>query len=70
MDYEKFYKEHIPRSHLPSDYGGSLASVDELHKKSCQKLMDLKDYFIFEEQQANFEFDDLVDEHLNEFNSK
>lgn len=68
MDYEKFYENFVPKSHLPSDYGGDLESLEELHKKSCKKITGLKDYFLFEEQQAKLEFDPLVDEHFEELN--
>lgn len=57
MDYEKFYKECIPRSHLPSDFGGDLASIEELHKENRQHIMNLRDYFLLEEQQSNKDFD-------------
>jgi hypothetical protein len=70
MNWSEFYEKHIPQSHLPSDYGGTLDSVDELHKKHCEKLMALKDYFVYEEKQANFEFDEFVDEFLDEMNSQ
>lgn len=57
MDFEKFYAEHIPKSCLPSDFGGDLESVAELHKKHCTELVGLRNYFIAEEQQAAFKFD-------------
>lgn len=57
MDYEKFYAEHIPKSCLPSDFGGDLESVEELHEKHCAELMGLRNYFIAEEQQAELKFD-------------
>lgn len=68
MDYEEFYRDHVPKSHLPSDYGGDLESVENLHQNHVQKLMSLKDYFKFEEMQANFEFDSFVDDFLDEVN--
>lgn len=57
MDYEKFYEEHIPKSSLPSDFGGDLESVAELHEKHSKDLMRLRNYFIAEEQQAALKFD-------------
>ena len=57
MDYEKFYKEHIPKSCLPSDFGGDLESVAELHEKHTKELMRLRNYFIMEEQQAALKLD-------------
>lgn len=68
MDYEAFYRDHVPKTHLPSDYGGDLESIEILHQKHTEKLMTLKDYFKFEEMQANFEFDSMVDEFLDEMN--
>lgn len=82
MDWEKFYSECIPKSHLPSglwavtnfvfislfwfqhllDFGGDLASVEELHKLHRIKLMGLRDYFVMEEQQMNRTFDQYTDE--------
>jgi len=57
MDYEKFYEDHIPKSSLPSDFGGDLESVAELHEKHCKELMRLRNYFTAEEQQAALKFD-------------
>ena len=68
MDYEEFYKKFVPKTHLPSDYGGTLESVEKLHEKSREKLENLKDYFIYEEQQSNLEFDEFVDEFFEEMN--
>lgn len=62
MDYEKFYEECIPKSHLPSDFGGDLESVEELHEKHRKGLLELRDYFLMEEKQQNCEFDDHADE--------
>lgn len=59
IDYEKFYKEHIPKSHLPSDFGGDLPSVAELHKKHREELMTLRDYFLMEDRQRTSEFDEF-----------
>jgi hypothetical protein len=56
MDYEKFYEEHIPKSCLPSDYGGDLDSIEELHKKHKELLMSQNEYFLLEEKQMNLEF--------------
>lgn len=58
MDYEKFYKEHVPRSSLPSEYGGDLKSCLELHQKHRSSLMKLREYFIIEERVMNFELEE------------
>lgn len=58
MDMEKFYKEHVPKSCLPSDFGGDLASVKELHDAHCEEFMRLRPYFLAEEKQTALQFDD------------
>lgn len=63
MDYEKFYEEWIPKSHLPSDYGGDLESTEDLHEKQRKKFMEMHDYFLLEEQQKNYECDQFADEY-------
>lgn len=50
IDWENFYEKHIPRSCLPSDYGGDLESVEVLSKKNLAELKNLKDYFEIEEE--------------------
>lgn len=62
MDYEKFYSECVPKSHLPSDFGGDLESVEVLHNKHRESLMELRDYFMMEEQQANLSYEEYVEE--------
>lgn len=62
MDYEKFYEECIPKTHLPSDFGGDLESVEVLHRNHRKSLMELRDYFLMEEHQKNAAFDAYVDE--------
>lgn len=66
MDYQKFYKECVPKSHLPSDYGGDLESVETLHKRHREQLMEVRDFFLLEEQQKNYYFDKYVDEYGEE----
>jgi len=56
-DLESFYKEHIPKSNLPSDYGGDLGSIEELHTKQRKAFMEMRGYFLTEEKQKNFEYD-------------
>lgn len=56
MDYEKFYEECIPKSCLPSDYGGDLASVAELHKQTWKEMNEISEYFKLEERACNLEF--------------
>lgn len=54
---EKFYKECIPRSSLPSDFGGDCESVEVLHKRHCEEMIKLRNYFVNEEKQANGFYD-------------
>ena len=61
-DLEHFYKEHIPKSNLPSDYGGDLESIEELHKKQREEFMEMREYFLMEEKQIHFEYDKFADE--------
>lgn len=53
IDWNEFYENHIPKSHMPSDYGGDLESVEDLSKKTRNKLMEADGYFKYEE---NFVF--------------
>lgn len=57
MDFEKFYAEHIPKSSLPSDFGGELESVAELHDKHSKELKSLRNFFLAEEEQAALRLD-------------
>jgi hypothetical protein len=59
MDYEKFYQEFIPKSCLPSDYGGDLESIEILHNKNRENLQQMREYFLIEERLMNFEFDQI-----------
>lgn len=64
MDFEKFYTEHIPKSSLPSDYGGDLESIAELHDKHCTELKILRNFFLAEEQQAALKLDVICKNNL------
>jgi hypothetical protein len=50
INWEKFYEDCIPKSHLPSNYGGDLESVEVLHEKTCQKIIELAEYFECDEK--------------------
>lgn len=62
MDHDKVY-EHIPKSHLPMEYGGELESIKELNQKQRRIFENLREYFVYEEMQAKKEFDDFADEY-------
>lgn len=62
-DYSAFFEKFIPRSHMPSDYGGDLKSIAELHDENRKYLVEMRDYFLCETDQANLKFEDrLVNE--------
>lgn len=61
-DYAEFYQKFIPRSHMPSDYGGNLESLKELHEQNRKLLSDTREYFIMEEQQMKL----YLEEHAND----
>ena len=66
VDYSKFHETQVPKSHLPNEFGGTLGTLDELQEKSVELFMNLRDYFVLEEKQANFEFDDYINDHPDE----
>ncbi|CAG9803040.1 unnamed protein product [Chironomus riparius] len=49
LDYNEFFEKYVPRHCMPSDYGGSLQSFDELYSKNVETLMSMKEYFSLEE---------------------
>jgi hypothetical protein len=57
VDMEKFYAECIPRTSLPSDFGGTCESVEVLHKRHCEEFKRLRPFFLAEERQAALELD-------------
>ena len=65
MDYEQFYKDYIPKSCLPSDFGGDLESVEVLHQKHCKEFQRLKPYFDWEEEQASLNVQNMKSLNLN-----
>ena len=50
-DFKNFHN-FIPRSSLPSDFGGELKSIEKLHQKHCQEFSRLRKFFIEEEKEA------------------
>lgn len=63
MDFEKFYKEHIPKSCLPSNYGGDLDDIEKINKQQLKAFAEMRDYFLMEEQQVNGVYDNFADEY-------
>jgi hypothetical protein len=68
MNFEDFFNKHIPKSHMPKDYGGDLETVKELHEKNHKRLYEMREYFLSEEKQVNYEFEDRVVENNNNNN--
>lgn len=60
VNWDEFYANQIPKSHLPGDaeYGGDLEKVAILHEKSLEKLAKFEDYFKAEE---NLIYDNVKD---------
>lgn len=64
-NYEEFFEKYIPRSHMPSDYGGDLASCEDLHEENRKLLLSMREYFNNEVLQANLKLEDRVVESNN-----
>lgn len=47
----EFYKNVISNRSLPKEFGGELASADELHNQFRKEFIALRDYFREEEEQ-------------------
>lgn len=62
MDFEEFYKNHVPRHCLPADYGGVLQSMETLHLQNLEKIALLKKYWIYEEDHLKQKYDKFTDE--------
>lgn len=48
---DDFYKNIISNRNLPKEFGGDLASADELHNQFKTEFLALRDYFQGEEDQ-------------------
>lgn len=52
MNYDDFHRDWIPKECLPSDLGGTLPSIEQLHNEFTKKeLINLREYFQAEEEQ-------------------
>jgi hypothetical protein len=60
-NFEEFFKNHIPKSHMPSDYGGDCDSLEVLNQKTADMLIKLKNYFILEEEHMKGNLDEEKD---------
>lgn len=59
-DYSEFFNKFIPRSHMPSDYGGNLSSISQLNEENRKYLYEMRGYFLSEMDQMNLKFEDRV----------
>lgn len=50
---EETVTKEIPRECLPSDYGGLLPNIENLHQKTTEKLRELKGFFDAEQKQRH-----------------
>lgn len=50
MNMEEFYAKHVPKSSLPSDFGGDCPSVSEMHEAFKKEFMNMKDFFATDEK--------------------
>lgn len=63
VDYKEFQQKHgIPSSHLPSNYGGDLPTLETMHLKQQDEIMEMREYFQLEEAQTHNEYDHLAEE--------
>ncbi|KYB26927.1 alpha-tocopherol transfer protein-like [Tribolium castaneum] len=53
-DMNQFYKDCIPSSCLPKEYGGELATVEEMNEKMIQEFRELKPFFEAEEKLRSY----------------
>lgn len=51
-DYDVLHQNFIPKSCLPSDFGGELQSAEELHKQHSKEFVKLRNYFVQDEKEA------------------
>lgn len=61
----EFYEKAIPRECLPSDFGGDLASIKELHEQFKNEYYNLRDYFRAEEEQRGSYWDEILSKKKN-----
>lgn len=62
INWEEFNKNHVPASHLPSDFNGNLPTLKELNENSKKMLQDFKEYFAMETEQVWGKHDHLAEE--------
>lgn len=58
MNLDDFHKKCIPKSCLPSEYGGDLGPIEDIREKHKKSLLRLRDYFLIEEKILNFQLEE------------
>lgn len=48
---EEFFRDYIPKSSVPADYGGDCPSIEELSDNFQKELIGMREYFAWEEGQ-------------------
>lgn len=67
---DEFYKNVIARNALPSDFGGDLPSVNELHQQFKSEFYNLREYFRAEEEQRGIYWDQIDSKKKNKKSSQ
>ncbi|KAF5284123.1 hypothetical protein FQR65_LT00123 [Abscondita terminalis] len=49
IDWDNFYKQHVPKEMMCKDYGGDFLLCDEIEKLTIEKFASMKEYFEIEE---------------------
>lgn len=53
MNWDEFYTKYIPKTSLPSNYGGTCPSIEELNDSFRTELIAQREYFLWEERQRS-----------------
>lgn len=59
---EQFYEKVISREGLPSDFGGTLPSCDDLHRQFKEEYYKMREFFRAEEEQRGSYWNEIVKE--------
>jgi hypothetical protein len=57
LSMEDFHRDFLAASCLPVEYGGDLESIEILHSRNREDLMQMREYFSIEERLMNFELE-------------
>lgn len=57
VDMEKVFAERIPRSSLPSNFGGDAKPIEVLHKQLWDEFIAVRDFYAMEEKQSKLQLD-------------